>query len=371
MTVHECRWGILATGFIAQSFTKDLLVDPATRKVSDVKHRVVAVASSTSRERAAEFAKECGVPGGDGEVKFYGSYEEFVTNPDIDCVYVATPHSHHYDNVKLCLESGKNVLCEKPFTVNAEQLTHLVEIAKKKNLFLMEAVWTRYFPLVLDLQRKLFEDKVLGRIHKVTTDFGMPFDPDNIDAGHRLMNPALAGGALLDLGIYNITWVYLTCYHDPRNERQDPVVSSGMLKNKRTGVDEFTSVSLMFPRSHVCATVQCNMTVKSDKECVVRIQGEKGDIAVQWGPFRPTSFKLYKRKDIKDFVEDEPEVFDFPIPGHGMFWEADEVARCLRDGKKESDRMPLDESLSTMRLMDLVRKQNDFRYPDEIERVSR
>lgn len=125
----EIRWGILATGGIALTFTKDLLVDPTTRGVTNVKHTVVAAASSSSVSRASDFLKEVGAP---SSAKPYGSYEEFVTDPNIDIVYIATPHSHHYQNARLCLEAGKNVLCEKAFTVNAPQLKELVRIAKEK-----------------------------------------------------------------------------------------------------------------------------------------------------------------------------------------------------------------------------------------------
>ena len=128
-TVPTIRWGILATGLIAQTFTKDLLVDPKTRGVDTVVHTVVAASSSSSKARAEQFLKDVGAP---SSAKAYGSYEEFVKDPDIDIVYIATPHSHHYQNAILCLEAGKNVLCEKAFTVNAAQTKLLVQKAKEK-----------------------------------------------------------------------------------------------------------------------------------------------------------------------------------------------------------------------------------------------
>lgn len=132
------RWGILATGGIAQTFTTDLLVDPTTREVTKIKHTVVAAASSSSADRAKKFLEQVGAP---SDAKAYGSYEEFVKDPNIDIVYVATPHSHHYQNARLCLEAGKNVLCEKAFTVNAKQAKELVRIAKEKVSHFL-AVWT-------------------------------------------------------------------------------------------------------------------------------------------------------------------------------------------------------------------------------------
>lgn len=137
MTKFQLRWGILATGGIATTFSRDLWVNPETRDVKDVEHVVAAAASSSSAKRAQEFLKEVQAP---SDAKAYGSYKELVQDPNVDIIYVATPHSHHYQNVRLCLEAGKNVLCEKAFTCNAAQLEKLISIAKEKNLFLMEAV---------------------------------------------------------------------------------------------------------------------------------------------------------------------------------------------------------------------------------------
>ncbi|KAI4239996.1 MAG: hypothetical protein LQ352_007744, partial [Teloschistes flavicans] len=210
---HVIRWGILATGYIADCespyprnpllgqsdlsivFVKDLILDPSTRDVADVKHEVKAVASSSSADRAKKFIQDCKVS---RECAAYGSYEELVKDKNVDIVYVATPHSHHYQNTMLCLEAGKHVLCEKAFTTNAAQARKLVETAKAKNLFIMEAVWTRFFPLSLHV-RKFIEDGNLGAVYRVIADnsFG-----DNVEqkygTSHRMINMDLAGGCLLD-----------------------------------------------------------------------------------------------------------------------------------------------------------------------------
>ena len=137
MSKFQLKWGILATGGIAESFARDLWPNPETRGVNDIEHKVVAAASSSSAKRAQDFLKEVRAPEG---AKAYGSYKELVEDPNVDIIYVATPHSHHYQNARLCLEAGKNVLCEKAFTTNAAQLETLIKIAKEKNVFLMEAV---------------------------------------------------------------------------------------------------------------------------------------------------------------------------------------------------------------------------------------
>lgn len=148
----------------AAVFVRDLLCNPATRDVSDVAHKVVAVASSRSKESAAGFLEKVNLaPEG---VKLYGSYDELVNDPDVDCVYVATPHSHHFQNAMLALQAGKNVLCEKAFTVTASQAKKLVEAAKAKNVFLMEAVWTRHFPLSIKI-RELVKSGAIGTVYRV------------------------------------------------------------------------------------------------------------------------------------------------------------------------------------------------------------
>ena len=174
------------------------MIDPSTRSVSDVKHTVTAAASSSSSSRAKQFLETCKCP---SSASAYGSYEDLVKDPNVDIVYVATPHSHHYQNTMLCLLAGKHVLCEKAFTVNAAQAKKLVETAKEKKLFLMEAVWTRFFPLSIQI-RKMIEEGELGDVHRVIADNSFGEDVENTwgkdGAKHRMVNADLAGGALLD-----------------------------------------------------------------------------------------------------------------------------------------------------------------------------
>ncbi|MCO5614095.1 hypothetical protein L7F22_068376 [Adiantum nelumboides] len=217
---YTAKWGIMATGGIAEKFVGDLLLDPAGRDVNDVRHDVVAVASSTSADRASAFIKKLGCK---ADTKAYGSYEELVKDANVDIIYVASPHSEHYANTLLALEHGKAVCCEKPFTINAAQTKHLAKVAREKNVFLMEAVWIRFFPLVISLKKLLHQDRILGKIHRVHADFAMHFDED---PKHRLFNPDLGGGALLDLGIYPLTWIMILLFEDPDNQgtgEKDPL----------------------------------------------------------------------------------------------------------------------------------------------------
>lgn len=376
--VFTCRWGILATGGIASKFAKDLLEDPKSRDVDDIEHKITAVASSTSADKAEDFVHRIGIKEQQThDIKCYGTYEELAADPNVDIVYVATPHSEHYENCKLVLEGGKAVLCEKAFTINEKQTEHLIKIAKEKKVFLMEAVWTRFFPLCKKLQEMVFKDRILGKIHHVASDCCLPFDLDNMPTKHRLLNPDLGGGALLDLGIYALTWVFMIAYNDPENNHEPPVVSSAMLKNEYTKVDESTNISLVFPKAHISAMANTSIRYRSREDDICRIQGEKGDIIVQWAPFRPTSFSIHLKPKLSeknhaehglDGQEEESRV-EIEPPGNGMFYEADECARCLKDGKSESSVMPLEESRQLMVVLDSVRKQNDLVYPEPIEAV--
>lgn len=353
----------------------------------DITHTIVAAASSTSAQRATDFLKTVDAP---STAKPYGSYADFVKDPNIDIVYIATPHSHHYQNAMLCLEAGKNVLCEKAFTSNAAQTKALVAKAKEKNLFLMEAVWTRYFPLSLYV-RELITSGKLGTVQRTISDLSMAMDPEGMGKEHRLLNPKLAGGALLDIGIYALTWAFQTLYHT-QEKPERPSVQSSCVKYEETGVDEMTSMLLTFPRSakaggpaHALAT--CSMRVRSDPDQkgsagpAIRVQGTKGEVCVYHPAFRPTKTKMV-------WQDGTVEEKDWPQPGpgkgsgwyngfggsknpegegHGMFWEADEAARGVAEGRKEGRALGWDESVLIMEIMDQVREQNGLKFPEEIE----
>lgn len=385
------RWGILATGGIAQTFTKDLTVDPTTRNVTHIRHTVVAAASSSSKSRAEEFLKKTGCA---SFAKAYGSYEELVKDPDVDIVYIATPHSHHYQNAMLCLEAGKNVLCEKAFTVNAAQAKRLAEKAKEKNLFLMEAVWTRYFPLSVYVREQITSGRI-GPVARVLADNSMAMNPEKTfaDGKSRMVNPELAGGALLDLGIYSLTWVFQTLYTtQPTETRQPPKVLAALKTYAPTEqADETTTIVLSFPRSaeaggdaHAVATTSLRVaTTPGGNSDVpgIRIQGPKGEIQVFPPAFRPLRTRIILSDgtvESKDWAQPGPGKgsgfyngfggnYNAEGEGHGMFWEADEAAFALVEGRKEGKYESLAESILIMEVMDEVRKQGGLTYPEKIE----
>ncbi|GAA5950231.1 hypothetical protein JCM21900_003517 [Sporobolomyces salmonicolor] len=380
---HVTRWGILATGWISTKFSLDLLVDPATRNVSDVQHQIVAVASR-SKDSAAKFVdnvwEEAGVTEGKDQVKLYGSYGELFKDKDVDCIYVGTPHSHHYANVHAALSAGKNVLCEKAFTVNASQAQILVDLAREKGCFLMEAVWTRFQPYAYKLQ-EVVQSGAIGELRAVQSELCIDFGPTAAkDPDHRLVNPDLAGGALLDLGPY--PWTQLGLLLLPPSKASPspctvPKIAASITRTS-SGVDASTVAVIEYPQPDG-RIIHGTLTAAQDRQSHDRIllaQGSLGYLEAHWPTYRPASFTYKAWATPEDLANNtEPvrsETFSFePRPGNiwGFAWEADEVARCLRDGKKESDRMPLRETVLMMEVFDEIRRQGQFVYPEALETI--
>jgi dihydrodiol dehydrogenase / D-xylose 1-dehydrogenase (NADP) len=288
--------------------------------VTDIKHTVTAAASSSSASRAADFLKEVDAP---TSAASYGSYAELVQDANVDIIYVATPHSHHYQNVMLCLNANKHVLCEKAFTTNAAQARALVSLAKSKGLFLMEAVWTRYFPLSIYV-RELIGSGKLGNVTRVSADCSINSDPEKAfaDGSHRMVNPALAGGPLLDLGVYSLNWVFQCLYLTQHAaDRQKPNVVSAVKPYGPTGCDEMCSMLLTFPRkeggdAHAIATTSLRAASSpgGNKDApAVRVQGDKGEVQVFPMIFRPTRTKVV-------FADGTVEEKEWEQPGGGKFF---------------------------------------------------
>jgi len=357
---HVVRWAIIGTGWISSEFVKDLGLNPSGRQVTDVSHAVVAVGSRTM-DKAIQFIKEfCPSGACAQQAGFYkvgaeavGSYEEVYSREDVDCIYIGTPHNDHYASAKAALLAKKHVLCEKPVTITAAQVKELTTIAKANGLFFMEALWTRFFPLVYALQKDIHEDKVIGDIRQVSADFGLDA-VGHFPLTHRLLNPELAGGAILDLGPYPLTWALLTLFHHPDNALERPsAVTCSMQLHPETGVDMYTTAVLDFPKLMARANLTCNLVVQTPSDCSVRVQGSKGELIIKDMSARPESYTIRPR-------EGEEITKKYPLEGFGLYWEADAVARCLRDGLTECKRMPHAESIMAMELMDEFRKQGGY-----------
>ncbi|KAI5196667.1 NAD(P)-binding protein [Aureobasidium subglaciale] len=382
--VFQLKWGIL-------EFTIDLLIDPATRNIKDVSHVVAAIASSSGKSRAETFKIKVNAP---SNCACYGTYEALVNDKNVDIIYIASPHSHHFQHTLECLYAGKHVVCEKPITVNAAQARILYQTAKERNLFLLDAVWTRYFPLSIQI-RNIISKGEIGEVLRVIADTSMGEDVDDLwlEQKRRKVNLDLAGGALLEtlrpmadpvvVGIYSITWIFQTLYHTlPVNKRQPPSkIISHMVKYPKTGVDEDTTFIISFPTttpsnelsrtSHGVGMTAFPLASDPDQRGsagpTVRIQGTQGEIQVFGMAFQPDRYKVIPLRFGDRPVEVREVSCPFPAGGHGMYYEADEAARCVRDGLLESEVMPWTESVLIMEVMDQIRKQCDLRYPESVE----
>ncbi|MEH7883824.1 Gfo/Idh/MocA family oxidoreductase [Bacillus sp. JJ1609] len=322
------KWGILGTGGIASAFAKDLAFAKNTEKT--------AVGSRT-KESAAKFAEEHGVS------RAYGSYEELVQDSDVDAIYIATPHPFHKDNVLECLRAGKAVLCEKPFTINSEELEEIIQVARDQELFLMEAMWTRFLPPIVKVREWIDSGKI-GEVLLLKADFGFraTWDPE-----WRLLNPALGGGALLDVGIYPVSFASMIFGTNP-----EKILSSAHIGE--TGVDEQFSIIMSYP-SGKTATLNGAFRVSLNNEAY--IHGTEGSIRIP-SFFSAKSATLYKDGE-------EVETFNDDRKSAGYAFEIEEVGKCLNQGLLESTVIPLEESLEIMKLMDEIRGQWGLKYPFE------
>lgn len=326
---QKIRWGILGCGTIARLFTEDLAYS---------KYGMLQAVGSRSAAKANAFAQQMNA------AKAYGSYEELVQDPDVDIVYVATPHPFHMANTLLALKAGKPVLCEKPVSVNARQCHRMIKAAKDRRLFFMEGMWTRFFPAVQQLQKWL-ADKQIGNILALEADFGAHFTGG---PKHRINNLELGGGALLDLGIYVVSLASLVYGTQPK--KITSAVHFG-----QTGVDDQST--LIFEYLHgATANLLCSTRVSIRPEA--RIYGTKGRIIVHENFYRPNRITLESEGR-------NPETLTFPHPGLGMQYEADHVAECLYKARPQSDQMPLGESMAIMQTMDKIRRRWKLKYPCE------
>jgi predicted dehydrogenase len=330
-TLHDraVRWGIVGTGGIAAAFAADLRVDPEAGQV-------VAVASRTP-ERAEAFAARVGAP------RAYGTHEQLAADPDVDVVYVAVPHTAHHAVADLALNADKAVLVEKPFTLNRREAEDLVTTAHSRGLFLMEAMWTRFLPHTAEIRRLIAQGR-LGDLRLVLAQFGVRFD---YDPTSRMFDPALGGGALLDLGVYTISFAAMVL-GTPTDVTATAVFAP-------TGVDAQTAVTLRYPGVRQAVAVS---SMEAWLPNGATIAGRDARVDVDGMFYRPTSFTLTDRHG-------EQERFDGSVAGGGMQFEALEVARCLRAGLTESRILPLGETLSIMETLDQARTAIGLRYPGE------
>lgn len=320
-------WGILGAGKIAKKFAEDFKV------VSNGK--IVAIASR-SQNRANEFAHEFEIP------KAHSSYEEMVKNSDIDVVYIATPHNFHFEHARLCLNNGKSVLCEKPVTVNSAEFELLQNLAKEKNLFFMEALWTYYLPAILQTMNWIREGKI-GDVKQLQVCFGYT---GNMDKKMRLANPDLAGGALLDIGIYGIAMAELVFDEELENIQS-------MAHFSDTGIDDYNSIQLKY-KSGGMAQISSSFVSELKNEAV--IYGTKGRIEIPQFWMAKKAFLITTDEKL-EFINKNTQL--------GYNYEAFAVNELLKKGAIESSVVPLVKSKRILSIMDQVREQIGLKYPFE------
>lgn len=324
----KIRWGLIGLGLISRKFAKGLAFAPDAE--------IYAVASR-SQDKADAFGAEFGAS------KCYGSYEDLAKDPNVDVAYIGTPNNYHLSQTLLCLNAGKHVLCEKPFAVNAKEAKVMIDRAREKHLFLMDAFWTRYFPAMAKL-RELLAEKIIGDVMLVTADFGGrgPVVPEK-----RHFNPDLAGGAMLDVGSYCIQFASMIYGKPPAD-----IVSQVAIGE--TGVDEL-SVLVFKYSDYEMATLTSAIRLSTPHEA--RVMGTEGYIAIPnfWHPSELTVVRSGQA----------PETLRFPYEGEGFQFEAIEVGACIRAGLTESPVYPLDETLAIMETMDRIRADWGLRYPFE------
>jgi predicted dehydrogenase len=327
-TSEPLRWAVIGTGGIAKAFAEDLRLSDAGE--------LVAVGSRTAA-RAETFAAEVGAP------RSYGDQAEMLAADDIDAVYVATPHTGHRVAALAAIEAGKAVLVEKPFTINRAEAEDVVKAARAAGVFLMEAMWTRFLPHMVRLRELLAEER-LGDVRLVTAEHGVWF---RHDPAHRMYDPHLGGGALLDLGVYPVSFMSMVL------GTPSSVVASTQFGD--TGVDGHTAVVMKYEGGRQ-AVATSSMEVFLPNRATIAGTDAHIDIDPWW--YRPTTFTLTARTGAV-------ERYEFPVPGNGLRFQTEEVARCVRAGLLESPILTLDETCEIMGTMDEVRTQVGLRYPGE------
>ena len=325
------KWGILGCGNIAHTFAE------AVNKAVDGAELQSAAARDLSR--AKSFAKKHKIP------SFYGSYEELVKDPQVDAVYIATPHSHHKEHALLCLENGKAVVCEKPMAINAEEVSDMISAARRNNLFLMEALWMRFLPTISHL-KEVIAGGTLGQLRSIEADFS--FKAKYIQEG-RLFNPDLAGGALLDVGIYPLAFSLMAF-------NEEPLSITGTAKFGKTGVDESNSFKLEFAGEKFAV---CKSAIVENGTHEANLEFDDGIIEIP-NFWRGESLKIRKKNS-------DPVEIKLPFELNGFEYEIREAVECISMGKKESATMPLSESLRLAKLMDSLRQSWQMTYPMEVK----
>ena len=321
------KWGIIAPGSIANAFAKE---------VKNTKGGILEAVYGRDKNKAKEFAKKYNLE------KYYSNIDEFLKDENIDAVYIATPHNYHMEYAKRCIEAKKHVLCEKPFSYNYKTSKEVLSFAKENNIFIMEALWTLFLPAVNQTKKWIEEDKI-GKIKLITANFGFKSEED---INSRLYNPNLAGGALLDVGIYPILFSNFIVGSYPKE-----IKASAEFTN--TKVDESDIINLKYENGAL-ASLTCSISADTDNTAV--IYGEKGKIVIP---------KFWSAKESYLYLSDKVEEYVDRYEDVGYKYEIEEANRCIKNKDLESNIASHNITLELAEIMDEIRKQIGLVYPFE------
>lgn len=324
-TNKKLRWGIIGLGKIAKKFAKDLQLS---------NNSVLYGVASRDISKAKAFAEQY------RSDKYFGSYEEMAANPDLDIIYIATPHAFHMENTLMCLRSGKHVLCEKPLGMDSEEVKIMIDEAKRRNLFLMEAIWTRFVPAteyLIDLLNK----KAIGDIIYTKADFGFRAE---LNFEGRVYNKSLGGGSLLDIGIYPIYLSMLT--------QGVPLKIDAMARMSPTKVDSFCAMLFDYGDK---SKAMLESTFEAETPTTAMIYGTKGSIKVH------NRFHHSEKLTVNIYNETTRDI-DLKYIGEGYYHEIQEVCNCIINKQIQSQKLPLSESLQLSMIMDRVKDKIGLKY---------
>ncbi len=318
------RWGIIGLGKIANKFAQDILLS---------EQAVLQAVASRNLNKAQSFAQQYHA------TTYYDSYETLAADPEIDVVYIATPHPFHFDHTMLCLRHQKAVLCEKPMGMDAQQVQTMIAEAAKQHVFLMEGIWTRFIPAT-EKVLQLLNEKAIGSLHTVRADFG--FKP-SFDPTSRIYDKALGAGSLLDIGIYPLYLSLLTLGM--------PSDIKALARMTDTGVDSYCAMLLDYPNG---AKANLESTIEAQTPTEAFLYGNKGSLQLH------TRFHHAQKLTLTQ--EGQTTVLEVPYIGNGYYHEIEEVHRCLEEGLIESPKLPLSLSTDLSALLDQVRAQIGLHY---------
>jgi predicted dehydrogenase len=349
---------------ISSWFVEDLLLH---RPDAKVKHVLQAIGSSSVEKGRTFVEKYCP----NTEPAVYGSYKEAYRDPNVDILYIGTPHGFHKQNCLDAIAAGKPIICEKAFTLNAADAREVFEAAKRKKVYVTEAMWLRHRPLVRDLRRLIHEERVIGDVYRAISEFGIEVDVANLPESSRYKRPELGAGSLLDIGVYALTWNIIGLDHSSPKASEKPTILAA--QSHIGDVEVISSIVLQYPSTGRHGIVLSTTNGIGNPDLLARIHGSEGSIEVHGAspPF-PTSFTIYPKfvkgttiTGARTNERGQGKTVTYTVPGRGYHFEADHAALDVLAGRLESEIMPWSETIHVMEIMDEMRRQGGTKFPTD------